>query len=59
MKQIKLKKLNKIKWCPDCEQMVEIDMIDRDGFCTICRVQVYTIDCRENRLKAETKEDLK
>lgn len=53
MKQIKLRELNKKKYCIDCGRIVEIEMIELDGFCPICRTQLYTIDCRENKLKNE------
>ncbi len=33
MKQIKLRKSNRIKYCPNCKEMVSIVMIKLDGFC--------------------------
>jgi len=46
MKQIKLKKLNRIKYCLRCKEMVEIVMIGRDGYCPECDDKLYTVDCR-------------
>ena len=33
MKQIKLRKVNGIKYCLNCKEMVRIIMIELDGYC--------------------------
>jgi NADH pyrophosphatase NudC (nudix superfamily) len=33
MKQVKLRKVNSIKYCPTCGEKVKIIMVDLDGYC--------------------------
>jgi hypothetical protein len=54
-KKIKLKKVNRRKYCLNCEGYVEIIMIGKDGYCPNERSQntgrylnkLYTIDTKE------------
>lgn len=33
MKQIKLKRVNSMKFCPNCNEKVKIVMVGQDGYC--------------------------
>lgn len=56
MKQIKLRKVNRVKYCLNCRQMVNIVMIGLDGYCPNENSErtgkylnkLYTIDTRGN-----------
>lgn len=51
MKDVKLRKINKIKFCSKCEEMVEIVMIEQEGFCPKDGTKLYTTDTRRERLR--------
>ena len=49
-KQISLKKVNSVKFCPNCKEFVSIVMDRLDGFCDGCKEQLYTIKNNEKRI---------
>jgi len=51
MKDVKLRKINRIKYCPKCREMVEIVMVKKDGFCPDCKEKLYSIDSRSERFR--------
>ena len=51
MKDVKLRKINKIKYCPKCREMVEIVMIEQTGYCPDCEEKLYTTDTRRERFR--------
>lgn len=51
MKDVKLRKINKIKYCPKCGEMVEIVIIKRNGYCPDCDEKLYSVDTRSERLR--------
>ena len=46
---IKLRRLNKKKYCLACRETVEIDMKGLDGFCPLCKEKLYSIDVRREK----------
>ena len=48
--QIKLRKINGVKFCPNCREFVTVVMNGLDGFCGGCKERVYTIRNNEKRL---------
>ena len=49
MKQIKLRDVNRMKFCIDCKEIVEIEMRNLDGFCSRClekdvRKKLFTLN---------------
>ncbi len=51
MKDVKLRRVNRTKYCQKCEEMVEIVMIEQTGYCPDCKEKLYTTDTRRERLK--------
>ena len=49
-KQISLRKINLVKFCPNCEELVTIEIEGLYGFCTRCNEKLYTIRNNEKRL---------
>jgi len=49
MKEIKLKKVNKMKYCPYCQKVVEIKMVELNGYCENCNTRLYSTDTRKER----------
>ena len=56
-KPVKLRRINRFKFCPFCKELVEIKMIGPNGFCPndSCWRKLYTID---NRFQLEWIEDM-
>ena len=46
VKEIKLNKKNKIKYCSNCHTMVKIKMIGKEGFCPNCNSHLYSVESR-------------
>lgn len=57
MKKILLRRINRRKYCPKCGGVVNIEMVDLDGFCagteegTGCGSRLYTLDWRADKKK--------
>jgi len=51
MKDVKLRKINKIKYCTKCKEMVEIVMIKQNGYCPDCDEKLYSTDTRSERYR--------
>jgi len=47
-REIKLRRLNKKKYCINCKEIVEIKMEGLDGFCP-CKEKLYSIDVRKEK----------
>jgi ribosomal protein L33 len=48
-KQIKLRRVNIVKFCPICKEFAEIVMKEQDGFCDKCEEKLYTIKNNKKR----------
>lgn len=46
-KEIKLRRINKKKYCVDCKEIVEIKMKGTKGYCIFCGKKLYNIDTRK------------
>jgi len=51
MKDVKLKRVNKIKYCSKCREMVEIVIIEQTGYCPDCDEKLYSTDTRKGQFK--------
>jgi len=49
MKNPKLKKVNKIKYCSICKTDVEIAIVKREGYCPLCGVSLFSLDNRKRK----------
>ena len=49
--EIKLRRINKKKYCIPCREIVEVDMNGLDGFCPLCKKKLYSIDVRKEKIK--------
>ncbi len=47
--QIKLRNVNRIKFCLNCNEFVKIVMYGPDGFCERCEEKLFTIRNNEKR----------
>jgi len=43
-KQIKLRKINRMKYCLNCEKIVEIVMKGLEGYCPFCGKKLFTME---------------
>lgn len=46
MGEIKLKRVNKDKYCMNCKEVVEITMKGTEGYCPFCKTKLYSTDTR-------------
>ena len=51
MKTPQLTTLNRTKYCPNCQELVEIEIRGLDGFCPECNTKLYTLDTRPDKQK--------
>lgn len=50
-KEIKLRKMNRIKFCIECNEVKEIEMHGKDGHCPSCEIKLYSVDCRSEKFR--------
>ncbi len=50
MKDMKLKPLNKMKYCINCREVVEINIKGLSGFCLECNKRLFTMS-KENQFQ--------
>lgn len=49
--EIKLRRINRKKYCATCREIVEIEMRGLDAFCPFCKEKLYSIDVRREKIE--------